>query len=148
MPDDFLRRTGYRLPTEAEWEYACRAGAMTSRYYGTSVRLLENYAWYVTNVGVPRRPQPCGRLIPNDLGLFDMLGNAREWCQEYYTGYGTGVTESTIGDLTDDNPRFRRLLRGGAFSYQPELIRSPDRDMALMTQLSGDIGFRIARTCD
>jgi formylglycine-generating enzyme required for sulfatase activity len=76
VPADVLRRTGYRLPTEPEWEYACRAGAMTSRYYGASLRLLEHYAWTVANA--QDRTWPCGRLLPNDLGLFDMLGNVYE----------------------------------------------------------------------
>ena len=70
-PENVLERKGYRLPTEAEWEYGCRAGAGTSRYYGSKVDLLGRYAWY--NATSPDRARPCGSLQPNDLGLFDML---------------------------------------------------------------------------
>ena len=77
---DVLQRTGYRLPTEAEWEYGCRAGAGTSRYYGSNVDLLGRYAWYLATSG--DRAWACGSLLPNNLGLFDMLGNVHEWCQE------------------------------------------------------------------
>ena len=68
-----LERTGYRLPTEAEWEYACRAGAGTSRHYGLSDDLLPRYARHLANGG--DHSWPVGGLLPNDLGLFDMLGN-------------------------------------------------------------------------
>ena len=80
IPADALQRTGYRLPTEAEWEYACRAGAATSRYYGAVVDLLGRYAWYMPTA--QDHAWPCGSLLPNDLGLFDMLGNVYEWCQD------------------------------------------------------------------
>ena len=79
---DALQRTGYRLPTEAEWEYACRAGAMTSRYYGLSEELLGQYAWYLANTQGSRLA--VRHLFPNDLGLFDMLGNVYEWCHDQY----------------------------------------------------------------
>ena len=80
IPADVLERTGYRLPTEAEWEYACRAGAVTSRYYGHSIDLLDAYARYQANS--KEHAWTCGSLFPNDLGLFDMLGNEYEWCQD------------------------------------------------------------------
>ena len=76
----FSDRSGYRLPTEEEWEYACRAGATTSRYYGRSSQLLAKYAWYSLNSA--DRTRPSGLLKPNDLGLFDPLGNVFEWCQD------------------------------------------------------------------
>ena len=80
IPADVLERTGYRLPTEAEWEYACRSGTVTSRYYGHSIDLLDAYARYQANS--KEHAWPCGSLLPNDLGLFDMLGNVFEWVQD------------------------------------------------------------------
>src|SRR5262249_29326460 len=86
LAPDYLQRTGYRLPTEAEWEYACRAGAVTSRYYGESEELLEKYAWYGKNSA--QRTWPVGILKPNDFGLFDMHGQVDVWCQDEYKDYG------------------------------------------------------------
>jgi formylglycine-generating enzyme required for sulfatase activity len=91
-PADFLKRTGYRLPTEAEWEYACRAGADTSRYYGSSETLLQHYAWYLANA--EDHAWPVGMRKPNDFGLFDMHGNASTWCQDHFVAQPTAETGS------------------------------------------------------
>jgi formylglycine-generating enzyme required for sulfatase activity len=82
---NYLSLTGYRLPTEAEWEYGCRAGAVTSRSYGETEELLDRYAWYFTNAH--ERTWPVGSKKPNDLGLFDLHGNVCTWCQESYQDY-------------------------------------------------------------
>src|SRR5262249_45059949 len=78
---NYLSLRGYRLPTEAEWEYTCRAGAVTARFYGETDELLPKYAWYAKN-SRDRWLRPVGTLKPNDLGLFDMHGNDYEWCQD------------------------------------------------------------------
>jgi formylglycine-generating enzyme required for sulfatase activity len=140
IPADTLRRTGYRLPTEAEWEYACRAGAMTSRYYGLSTELLPNYAWYQANC--QDHAWRCGRLFPNDLGLFDMLGNVYEWCQEPSGTYQVWSTELTSRDFID----VHRLVRGGSFSYPPAGVRSAYRLKLPPTSRLIYHGFRLART--
>jgi formylglycine-generating enzyme required for sulfatase activity len=141
IPADVFRRKGYRLPTAAEWEYACRAGAVTSRYYGFSVDLLGNYAWY--NANSHGRAWPGGSLLPNDLGLFDMLGNVWEWCQDRYTSYQPGRAESLSDDIIDDSPRF---LRGGAFSELPAFARSANRNYTSPLLYRYNFGFRPART--
>src|SRR5262249_13242809 len=80
MKPNYLELTGYRLPHEAEWEYACRACSLTSRYFGNCDELVERYCWFDQNAG--GKHHPGGELKPNDFGLFDMLGNVFEWCQE------------------------------------------------------------------
>jgi formylglycine-generating enzyme required for sulfatase activity len=139
---DAFERTGYRLPTEAEWEYAARAGGMTSRPYGLSVELLGKYAWYGANSH--ERVWPAGSLLPNDLGVFDMLGNVYEWCQEPFGQ--PGRTESSIDDVTIDDIEIFPL-RGGAYPYPPANARSAFRIGA--SPFYRDIfgcGFRPART--
>ena len=144
---DALKLPGYRLPTEAEWEYACRAGAVTSRYYGRSVELLGKYAWYSKNS--QDRAWPCGQLLPNELGLFDMLGDVYEWCHEQYYRYPEGEDNTTTDDINillyinEQNPR---ILRSGAFLYQPADVRSAIRDEYAPANRDLYNGFRPSRT--
>jgi formylglycine-generating enzyme required for sulfatase activity len=146
---DALERTGYRLPTEAEWEYACRAGAVTSRYYGKSIALLGAYAWYQANS--EDHAWMCGSLLPNDLGLFDMLGNVYEWCQDRYdesrkrkkVSYYDDIIKVTY--IRENNPR---LLRGVSFGVQPAPVRSAFRAWFAPANRNSSYGFRPARSYD
>jgi serine/threonine protein kinase/formylglycine-generating enzyme required for sulfatase activity len=142
----YLGRAGYRLPTEAEWEYACRAGAVTSRCYGESEELLEHYGWYVRNAD--GRSWPGGSLKPNDLGLFDLHGNVWAWCQDPYKPYETGTVGKAIEEAEDLTPLLNtesRVMRGGSFSH-PGSVRSAYRGRLAPTYRGYDIGFRLART--
>jgi formylglycine-generating enzyme required for sulfatase activity len=149
IPANALERKGYRLPTEAEWEYACRAGTVTSRYYGVSAELLGKYAWYQPNS--QERARPAGTLLPNDLGLFDMLGNVYEWCQDW-----KGATlPNTLGVYRDDVVADERVIdkrdrmcRGAMFTALLREVRSAHRAGDLPTFENIYNGFRIARTCD
>jgi formylglycine-generating enzyme required for sulfatase activity/tetratricopeptide (TPR) repeat protein len=142
-----LRRGGYRLPTEAEWEYACRAGSGTSRCYGESVDLLGRYAWYYATS--QERAWPGGSLFPSDLGLSDMLGNIYEWCQDVFLNSRPDRNDSlydyTIAYLSVDGET-PRVLRGGSFLYRPATVRSSLRNGGVPSFRTADSGFRPART--
>jgi serine/threonine protein kinase/formylglycine-generating enzyme required for sulfatase activity len=144
---DYLHRRGYRLPTEAEWEFACRAGAETGYSFGEWEDLIGKYAWYTGNS--PNRSQPVGILRPNDLGLFDMHGNAWEWVQYVDKRYGKGeggkATED-IEDIRDINNKDSRVLRGGSFNTEASNVRSATRINSGPTTRFGTFGFRPART--
>ncbi len=147
LPANYLQRTGYRLPTEAEWEFGCRAGATTSRCYGSSEELLGKYSRYVHNSN--DRTWPVGRLKPNDFGLFDMHGNIWEWCHE-------GVIElpSKLPVVFEDREEANlkvtagqfRMVRGGSFDRNATHIRSASRLRLRTTDDYLIVGLRIART--
>jgi len=146
IPANVLERSGYRLPTEAEWEAACRAGTLTSRYHGVSIDLLGSYAGYLANSS--ERAWPCGSLLPNDLGLFDMLGNVYEWCHDASGQYRLGDMHNTDNIMLPETVHDRnpRLLRGGSFSNQPAYVRSAVRGRNTPSIRSPNSGFRPART--
>jgi eukaryotic-like serine/threonine-protein kinase len=144
--DKFWDLTGYRLPTEAEWEFACRAGTVTSRYHGLTERLLPQYAWFLTDG--ENHAWPTATLEPNDLGLFDMLGNAMEWCFDRYSDYPE-QKDKVFEDTPPTQPveaAETRVWRGGAFLYLPSFVRSAFRDSYQPDQRNNSFGFRPART--
>ncbi len=143
----YLHLRGYRLPSEAEWEYACRAGAVTSRYYGEHGALLEKYAWHTRNT-LDRGMQPVGTRKPNDLGLFDMLGNALEWCQDPSRADRTTrapAVEDTEQELEIPEKQYR-VLRSGAFYYAAINNRCANCNRNIPSVLTNYTGFRPART--
>lgn len=140
---DALNRSGYRLPTVAEWEYACRASSTTRWSMGKTKEPLGRYAWFMANSGM--RSRPAGHLRPNDLGLFDLHGNVWEWCQDSSDARGVeGAADPRKEDRVDD--RSRRPLRGGAFLNDPEAVRSASRNWNPPANHTGADGFRLART--
>lgn len=150
MPADYLHRTGYRLPTEAEWEFAARAGTSTAHFFGNGVALLDRYAWFIANS--ENHGWPVGTTKPNQFGLFDMYGNAWEWVQDRYLEYSTDSKETWVDNedaslvVTDDAKRIRR---GGSWSYDKETMRAAHRGAPHGYQLNNrmdTVGFRVART--
>ena len=143
---DYLRRSGYRLPTEAEWEFACRAGARTARYFGETDALLGEYAWYSKN-SLDRWMAPVGGRKPNDFGLFDMLGNANEWCLERAERYDYESAWLEDGERPVPlNNSQTRIIRGSSFLNHAPSLRSAARDYFVPPTQVGDLGFRVART--
>ena len=144
--DKYLELSGYRLPTEAEWEYACRAGTVTSRNYGLAETLFEKYAWFQANG--QNRTWPVGSLKPNDFGLFDMHGNAWEWCDDRYLDYpeDADTVSEDLGGTKPVTDTQSHVLRGGAFSSPPANVRSAARLYDLPANRANSSGFRPART--
>ena len=158
MPKNNLHRTGYRLPTEAEWEFACRSGSSFSRFYGSSDQILDRYAWYSKHPKEskndtlakddPNRTFPVGQLLPNAFGLFDVYGNVWEWCQSKRLPYMVGQSTDDIQDEFIVSNTVARVRRGGSFSYGKDCMRSAHRgtNNAFPHQRRDNVGFRVART--
>ena len=118
----------YRLPTEAEWEYACRAGSNTTYSFGDDPSQLGDYAWYVEN---SEKPQIVGKKKPNAWGLFDMHGNVAEWCLDHYdaVAYSRYPADRAIFSpvLLPDAKEYPYVARGGSWDDDAELLRSASR---------------------
>jgi formylglycine-generating enzyme required for sulfatase activity len=148
MRKGYLSLRGYRLPTEAEWEYACRAGAVTSRSYGETEELLAEYGWYLKNSR--ERTWPVGVKKPNDLGLFDLHGNVWNWCQEsYQSDYAVSKGGKALEDEEDRLQivsTINRVLRGGSIDSPASYVRCANRSGNVPPSRSALVGFRPART--
>jgi formylglycine-generating enzyme required for sulfatase activity len=129
----------YRLPSEAEWEYACRAGSTTRFSFGDNESSLSEYAWYSNNSG--QRTHPVGQKRPNAWGLYDMHGNVWEWCQDWFGNYPYGDVNNPIGPSSGSG----RVLRGGSWGYGVKGLRSAFRLRVAPDGSEYDLGFRVVR---
>lgn len=129
----------YRLPTEAEWEYACRTGAPTRWPFAGDESQLPSYAWYTANA--QGRTHPVGSLKPNAWGFHDMMGNAWEWCGDFYADVypSDQPTTDPAGPATGD----RRAIRGGGWADGPSDLRPATRWGLPPTDPDNDTGFRL-----
>jgi formylglycine-generating enzyme required for sulfatase activity len=135
---DFTKN-GYRLPTEAEWEYACRAGSTTIYYCGDNEDNLSSAGWYKGNSG--SNTHPVKMKTPNAWGLYDMHGNVWEWCNDWYETYNDGIAQNPIGPITGTD----RLRRGGAYSSIASFCPVYYRWSSPPETLVDYIGFRVVR---
>lgn len=142
---EFIRRLNarsggnYRLPTEAEWEYAARGGNKSKGYKYSGSNEVGAVAWYDGNSG--SQTHPAGTKLPNELGLYDMSGNVWEWCQDWYGGYPYG---SQINPKGPSSGQYR-VLRGGSWFNDGRDVRASNRDRSGPEVRSLSDGFRLAR---
>jgi formylglycine-generating enzyme required for sulfatase activity len=127
---------GYRLPTEAEWEYACRAGTTTRYYSGASV---DSAGWYYSNSG--NKTHEVGTKQANPWGLYDMSGNVWEWCWDWYGSYSSGAQTDPLGASSGAG----RVSRGGSWNYNGLSLRSALRFYRTPSYRYDNLGFRLAR---
>ena len=160
LPADWQRRTGYRLPTEDEWEFACRAGTATVRFYGATDDALSKYGWWLGNSD--SRCWPVGSLRPNPFGLFDILGNVGEWCAEadeltsadvdplailrgQHLAYRGGTYQTLARDLRPHKTNFARPIWG--FSYNGFRVVRTVRPGALRSSARSEIRGNLESRC-
>jgi formylglycine-generating enzyme required for sulfatase activity len=147
----------YRLPTEAEWEYACRAGSTTRYCYGNGAKWLSQFAWYAN---ANRRASAVAMLKPNAWGLYDMHGNVMEWTSDYYSHsyYRECAAKGIVQDPSGPASGWAHVLRGGAWCTDPDVCTSAFRaPYPLLQRVPSDpdpvrvrrvVGFRMAREAE
>ncbi len=152
----------YRLPTEAEWEYACRAGTKTAYSFGNDLKQLDDYAWHAGNSD--EKTQPVGQKKPNPWGLHDMHGNVAEWCLDHYkidSYAGFPTDKPTLQPvLLPTEKRFSHVARGGSWADKADRLRSAARIGSELSWMKQDpqrprsiwwltdaefVGFRVVR---
>lgn len=134
------RLTGrnFRLPTEAEWEFACRGGNNSRGYKYSGSNDIDNVAWYWDNSG--GKTHPVGTKAPNELGIYDMSGNVWEWCSDWYADYTSYSQTDPTGPQSGSN----RVYRGGSWYFRARICRSSDRCDYFPTCRISFLGLRLA----
>ena len=142
---EFIRKlnsmTGqnFRLPTEAEWEFACRGGNNSRGYKYSGSNYIDDVAWYAGNSGI--ETQPVAAKSPNELGIYDMSGSVLEWCNDWYGGYRCGAQTNPKGSYDEST----RVYRGGSWNSYARGCRSSFRSCAFLPSYSYDyLGLRLA----
>ncbi|MDB4557710.1 formylglycine-generating enzyme family protein [bacterium] len=138
LPSEKAAGHVYRLPTEAEWEYACCAGAAMRYRFGGSPSGISDYAWYEKNSG--ETTHPVGRKKPNAWGFYDMCGNVWEWCQDFHGPYPTGSVTDPRGPASG---RFRVSRGNGWYSPEKIFVGAGDRSNCDPTLRDDGSGFRV-----
>ena len=138
LPDEKKVGRVYRLPTEAEWEYSCRAGSKTAYSFDDEEGLLSEYGWFRRNSS--DRTHTVGLLEPNAWGLYDMHGNVWEWCSDWYEEYPKGA----VSDPTGAKEGSLRVDRGGSWRYEAAVCRSAIRLRVNPSFRDDRSGFRVA----
>lgn len=135
----------FRLPTEAEWEYAARAGSDSDYFYGNDSKSLAKYAWF-GNLGYKGSSHEVAQKLPNDWGLYDMHGNVWEWVQDWYspTYYSNSPANNPLGP---ESGKYR-VYRGGSWVGKATNLRSAVRFSALPVTRTHDLGFRLVRSLE
>ncbi|MCI7045192.1 MAG: SUMF1/EgtB/PvdO family nonheme iron enzyme [Prevotella sp.] len=141
---DFVRKLSnltckrFRLPTEAEWEYACRGGKKSRGYKYSGSNTIRDVAWYIGNSS--DGTHPVATKSPNELGIYDMSGNVYEWCQDWYGDYSSAAQTNPNGASSGSF----RVLRGGSWYYYAKFCRSSNRNYHAPGYRSGNLGLRLA----
>jgi formylglycine-generating enzyme required for sulfatase activity len=137
------KQTGkpYRLLTEAEWEYVARAGNQGRYFFGDDETQLPEYAWFSNNSD--SKTQPVGTKKPNAFGVYDIYGNVWQWVEDCYVESYLGAP--TDGSAVTSNDCSRRVLRGGSWSGEPDMLRSANRNGFITLFRIGNVGFRVGR---
>ena len=140
--NDKERNAGYHLPSEAEWEYAARAGTDTIYSWGDDASKAGLYAWYKDNTRSEQYPHIIGKKLPNPWKLYDMHGNVREWVHDWYSSYRSEpITDPRLGDSSS----YMKVVRGGSFGFSHINLRPVQRHFGLGATRVDDIGFRLAK---
>ena len=129
----------FRLPTEAEWEYACRAGSITEWFFGNNPSIIGGYSWIPAAGGYTPATQIVGQRLPNAFGLYDLIGDVYQWCQDYWGNYPSTPQTNPTGPATGN----QRIQRGSFFNDTADDSRSATRSFFSPSFSTGQFGFRV-----